>query len=210
MYLPCALIVVLSWVGFWLNREATSDRVTLGNTLHMISYITLYYYRCYCSPHPVSHLHGQQVWPAQGALRHSLGLVHHLQLLVLCGIHPGVCWGPLLHQGWGCINLDFSYTMFLLDKQWGIVWKWWSWVRYFHPGWWGWGKWWMGRHWRLEAWDARWKQWSQIFCKFYQQWIHQYNEKTVKSNQQQEPCCCYWRLEPQTTKPPKPQLHLFL
>ena len=41
MYLPCALIVVLSWVGFWLNREATSDRVTLGNTLHMISYITL-------------------------------------------------------------------------------------------------------------------------------------------------------------------------
>ena len=32
VYLPCALIVVLSWVGFWLNREATSDRVTLGNT----------------------------------------------------------------------------------------------------------------------------------------------------------------------------------
>ena len=32
MYLPCALIVVLSWVGFWLNREATSDRVTLGVT----------------------------------------------------------------------------------------------------------------------------------------------------------------------------------
>ena len=32
VYLPCALIVVLSWVGFWLNREATSDRVTLGVT----------------------------------------------------------------------------------------------------------------------------------------------------------------------------------
>ena len=31
VYLPCALIVVLSWVGFWLNREATSDRVTLGS-----------------------------------------------------------------------------------------------------------------------------------------------------------------------------------
>ena len=30
--MPCALIVVLSWVGFWLNREATSDRVTLGVT----------------------------------------------------------------------------------------------------------------------------------------------------------------------------------
>ena len=34
VYLPCALIVVLSWVGFWLNREATSDRVTLGRYLH--------------------------------------------------------------------------------------------------------------------------------------------------------------------------------
>ena len=34
VYLPCALIVVLSWVGFWLNREATSDRVTLGEVLY--------------------------------------------------------------------------------------------------------------------------------------------------------------------------------
>ncbi|XP_040574267.1 gamma-aminobutyric acid receptor subunit alpha-1 isoform X2 [Lepeophtheirus salmonis] len=32
IYLPCTLIVVLSWVGFWLNREATSDRVGLGIT----------------------------------------------------------------------------------------------------------------------------------------------------------------------------------
>ena len=30
VYVPCTLIVVLSWVGFWLNREATSDRVRLG------------------------------------------------------------------------------------------------------------------------------------------------------------------------------------
>ena len=30
VYLPCILIVVLSWVSFWLNREATSDRVNLG------------------------------------------------------------------------------------------------------------------------------------------------------------------------------------
>ncbi|XP_023328188.1 gamma-aminobutyric acid receptor alpha-like [Eurytemora carolleeae] len=32
VYVPCTLIVILSWVGFWLNREATSDRVTLGIT----------------------------------------------------------------------------------------------------------------------------------------------------------------------------------
>ena len=30
IYIPCMLIVVLSWVSFWLNREATSDRVSLG------------------------------------------------------------------------------------------------------------------------------------------------------------------------------------
>ncbi len=30
IYLPCTLLVILSWVGFWLNREATSDRVGLG------------------------------------------------------------------------------------------------------------------------------------------------------------------------------------
>ena len=32
IYLPCTLLVVLSWVGFWLNREATSDRVGLGKS----------------------------------------------------------------------------------------------------------------------------------------------------------------------------------
>ena len=30
VYLPCTLIVILSWVSFWINREATSDRVALG------------------------------------------------------------------------------------------------------------------------------------------------------------------------------------
>lgn len=30
IYFPCALIVILSWVSFWINREATSDRVGLG------------------------------------------------------------------------------------------------------------------------------------------------------------------------------------
>uniref|UniRef100_A0A1I8HG99 Neur_chan_LBD domain-containing protein n=1 Tax=Macrostomum lignano TaxID=282301 RepID=A0A1I8HG99_9PLAT len=29
LYFPCALLVVLSWVSFWLNREATADRVAL-------------------------------------------------------------------------------------------------------------------------------------------------------------------------------------
>ncbi|XP_059351093.1 gamma-aminobutyric acid receptor alpha-like [Daphnia carinata] len=32
VYGPCILLVVLSWVSFWLNREATADRVSLGVT----------------------------------------------------------------------------------------------------------------------------------------------------------------------------------
>ncbi|XP_037080556.1 gamma-aminobutyric acid receptor alpha-like [Pollicipes pollicipes] len=32
VYGPCVLLVVLSWVSFWLNREATSDRTSLGVT----------------------------------------------------------------------------------------------------------------------------------------------------------------------------------
>ncbi|XP_059079847.1 gamma-aminobutyric acid receptor subunit alpha-3-like [Tigriopus californicus] len=32
VYGPCVLLVVISWVSFWLNREATSDRISLGVT----------------------------------------------------------------------------------------------------------------------------------------------------------------------------------
>lgn len=30
VYVPCGLLVILSWVSFWINREATADRVGLG------------------------------------------------------------------------------------------------------------------------------------------------------------------------------------
>ncbi|XP_046553483.1 gamma-aminobutyric acid receptor alpha-like isoform X2 [Haliotis rubra] len=30
VYVPCALLVILSWVAFWINREATADRIALG------------------------------------------------------------------------------------------------------------------------------------------------------------------------------------
>jgi hypothetical protein len=37
VYGPCVLLVVLSWVSFWLNREATADRVSLGK-LHQTAF----------------------------------------------------------------------------------------------------------------------------------------------------------------------------
>ena len=33
VYVPCTMLVILSWVGFWINREATGDRIALGNHL---------------------------------------------------------------------------------------------------------------------------------------------------------------------------------
>ena len=64
MYLPCALIVVLSWVGFWLNREATSDRVTLGRSHSSnldIADDDDDGVRSDGSSDPVCHLYGQQI-----------------------------------------------------------------------------------------------------------------------------------------------------
>lgn len=30
VYAPSILLVVMSWVSFWINREATADRISLG------------------------------------------------------------------------------------------------------------------------------------------------------------------------------------
>lgn len=32
-YVPISLLVIISWVGFWINREATADRISLGKSL---------------------------------------------------------------------------------------------------------------------------------------------------------------------------------
>lgn len=31
-YIPCTLIVVLSWVSFWINKDAVPARTSLGET----------------------------------------------------------------------------------------------------------------------------------------------------------------------------------
>ena len=32
VYVPCSMLVILSWVAFWINREATADRIALGKS----------------------------------------------------------------------------------------------------------------------------------------------------------------------------------
>ena len=40
MYLPCVLIVALSWVGFWIDHRSTPARVSLGITT-VLTVVTL-------------------------------------------------------------------------------------------------------------------------------------------------------------------------
>jgi hypothetical protein len=50
VYGPCILLVVISWVSFWLNREATSDRISLGSP-HFIVFLLPSMYLCWFDPH---------------------------------------------------------------------------------------------------------------------------------------------------------------
>lgn len=43
-YGPCSLIVILSWVAFWINREATADRIGLGLRYFAL---TTTYFECF-------------------------------------------------------------------------------------------------------------------------------------------------------------------
>lgn len=38
-YIPCTLIVVLSWVSFWINKDAVPARTSLGELLFFPSFI---------------------------------------------------------------------------------------------------------------------------------------------------------------------------
>jgi len=44
LYVPCILIVFLSWVGLWLNREATNDRINLGIIYFFFIFLMIFYF----------------------------------------------------------------------------------------------------------------------------------------------------------------------
>lgn len=41
IYTPCTLIVVMSWVSFWINKESSPARVALGKLKSFLSSILL-------------------------------------------------------------------------------------------------------------------------------------------------------------------------
>ena len=41
VYVPCIMLVILSWVSFFINREATSDRSNIGEFEKQINYTTV-------------------------------------------------------------------------------------------------------------------------------------------------------------------------
>ena len=41
IYVPTVCLVVVSWVGFWINREATADRISLGVKACHTSYLVI-------------------------------------------------------------------------------------------------------------------------------------------------------------------------
>lgn len=48
-YLPSILIVMLSWVSFWINHEATSARVALGTLIISIPFfLIIITMKCFC------------------------------------------------------------------------------------------------------------------------------------------------------------------
>ena len=114
--------MVLSWVGFFLNREATSDRVGLGKRLFYLiqsdsfgldktlggDTVHITHVNLLCRHHDgadaVDDLAGQPDVAAQGALRHRPRLVPRLQLRILHRHAARVRRRPLLHQGTRRIN----------------------------------------------------------------------------------------------------------
>ena len=73
-YLPSILIVMLSWVSFWINHEATSARVALGN--QSTTTPTLTAYQCRIS-FTLSILCANCVWSS------TANLIHHVELIEL-------------------------------------------------------------------------------------------------------------------------------
>ena len=93
VYGPCILLVVISWVSFWLNREATSDRISLGSLI--IFWVLMKDWNIisrdnHCPHHDLPGTGGKE-GPAQGSLPHRPGLLcFHFLHLHLLNSGPGI------------------------------------------------------------------------------------------------------------------------
>ncbi len=120
IYLPCTLLVILSWVGFWLNREATSDRVGLGKAktyeIPLSPAFLLIGQACNNFPFPFTsiscfiyrHHHCADTLDdrprksdgfAKSPLCNRPWLVYHMQFRLLYCNPARIRWSPLFHEG---------------------------------------------------------------------------------------------------------------
>lgn len=92
VYGPCVLLVVLSWVSFWLNREATADRVSLGNSLTNSKHIvTCMCFRYNNGSHDDISWTGSQDRPTKSPVPHSFRLFCiPVIFFYLCYNYPGI------------------------------------------------------------------------------------------------------------------------
>lgn len=52
-YIPCTLIVVLSWVSFWINKDAVPARTSLGEFIFPVFFK---HYHVYVTPLQITSL----------------------------------------------------------------------------------------------------------------------------------------------------------
>ncbi len=110
-YIPCSMIVVLSWVSFWINKDAVPARTSLGNlksfwinmiigTTRAFHYIMWIHYRRACDNEKEMLQWGCSVtvhldWLRYHNCAHHDNLKHHIEEVLAEGVvrdsHGSVC-----------------------------------------------------------------------------------------------------------------------
>lgn len=97
VYVPCVLIVVLSWVSFWIHREATSDRVGLGKKSVNLDTHLFSAFRDYHRFDSFDHQFGFSDGFTKSSVCYCVGLVFAHELFLLHCYAVGVRWSALFY-----------------------------------------------------------------------------------------------------------------